>query len=207
MAEDIVENVRLLQIIKLRLRADEGTSRKPPVGKVIEEYLVRHQFSHRHDSPAGDVLEPVGQFLHLRNTRSREFQRRHRIERRLAGTAFRHVALAAEQSVPPVVFDRRIGGPVLSDSEIGCARYICVTVLWDVFRIQDHRKLQFWLRGPYPKHDYASKSAANEPPGAKKLQMKLILSVVHSAARTTRRSSGTSIAGSGWPESSRGGFG
>ncbi len=58
-AEHIVEDVRLFQVIQLVGAADEAAGREAPVGQVIEEHLVGHQARHRDHAPAGERREPL----------------------------------------------------------------------------------------------------------------------------------------------------
>jgi hypothetical protein len=53
MAENIVEAVRLLQIVEAVGRADEIADREAPLGQQGEEGIVGHQPRHRHAAPAG----------------------------------------------------------------------------------------------------------------------------------------------------------
>ncbi len=59
MAEYIVEDVRLFEIIHLLLRADESSGRKAPVRQVTEEDLVGNKFGDRNDAPAGELFKPI----------------------------------------------------------------------------------------------------------------------------------------------------
>ena len=143
MAEDIMENIRFLQVVELCFRADESARREAAIGQMIEENLVWHQFRHGHNAPSRDCLKPVRQLLHVRYSRGREFQRCHGVQRRLAGPFARHLLLATKQPVPPVVFGRRIGGPILIDRKIGRAGGTGVAVLWGIFCIKSHRGFRF----------------------------------------------------------------
>ncbi len=53
MAEDIVENVRLLQIVNLVRLADEAPDRELPVGEMGEEGLVGYEARHGDQLPSG----------------------------------------------------------------------------------------------------------------------------------------------------------
>ena len=59
MAENVVENVRLLKIVELFFRPDEGARREAAIGEMVEEHLIRHQFRHGHDTPAGQLFQLV----------------------------------------------------------------------------------------------------------------------------------------------------
>src|SRR4051794_18200978 len=58
MAEHVVENVRLLQIIELRAFADEVARRELAPAEMLEEYVLGHQAGHRDHGPAGARAEP-----------------------------------------------------------------------------------------------------------------------------------------------------
>lgn len=67
MAEHVVENVRLLQIVELIAPADEVARNETTIGEVIEEHVVGHEAGHRHNLPAGRLHQPFGQFLEIGN--------------------------------------------------------------------------------------------------------------------------------------------
>ena len=129
MAENVVEDVRFLQIVELGFRADEGPCGESAIRQMVEENLVRHQFGDRHDTPAGDLFQPVGEPPHMGDAGRGQFQLRHRLQRRGAGPAFGDLLLAAEQPVPPVMLLCAVTVPCLVDGEIGRPRGICVAVL------------------------------------------------------------------------------
>ena len=49
MAKNVVEDIRLLEIVQLLLGADEDTSRKASVGEMVEEHVVGHESGHRNN--------------------------------------------------------------------------------------------------------------------------------------------------------------
>lgn len=57
MAEHVVKDVRLLQIVELVGPADELAGREPAVGQVLEEHIVRYEARHGHHRPAGQSLQ------------------------------------------------------------------------------------------------------------------------------------------------------
>ena len=59
MAEHVMENVRLLQIVKLIGAADKSARGKTAVGQVRVEYLVWNQPGHGNHTPAGERGQPV----------------------------------------------------------------------------------------------------------------------------------------------------
>ena len=59
MAEDVVEDIGLFDVVELVGAADELAGRKAPVGEVIEEDVVRHERGHSDDAPTGQLLQVV----------------------------------------------------------------------------------------------------------------------------------------------------
>jgi hypothetical protein len=56
MAEDIVEDVRLLQVVQLVGLADELAGGEAAVGQVVEEHLVGDQPRNGDHGPAGQAV-------------------------------------------------------------------------------------------------------------------------------------------------------
>ena len=57
-AEEIVEQVGLDQIVELGALADPHRHRKAPVRQVVVEHRIGDQARHADDAPAGQRLEP-----------------------------------------------------------------------------------------------------------------------------------------------------
>ena len=56
-AEEIMEHIRLDQVIELVAAADPHRDRKSPVRQVIEEHLLGYQARHGDDAPAGGACQ------------------------------------------------------------------------------------------------------------------------------------------------------
>ncbi|MEZ5985942.1 MAG: hypothetical protein R3B94_08325 [Hyphomonas sp.] len=59
MTENVVKDIRFLQVIELRFRADKGPGGETPVGQVIEKDVVWHQLGHGDHTPARNLLQAV----------------------------------------------------------------------------------------------------------------------------------------------------
>ena len=137
MAEDIVENIRLLEIIKLVAPADEIAGDEAPVGEMVEEDIIRHQTGHRDDLPAGGIPQDPVELLEIGNARPRQLQYVDAVEKRLRCPSRQHLLLAREQDIPGFMVFRTIGLPVLVDRPVRiCVRWrlvIDMTVGWGFF--------------------------------------------------------------------------
>ena len=69
MAEDVVEHVRLLQIIELVRPADEVAGDEPAIGEMFVKHGVRHQAGHRHHLPAGRLHQPFAELFEIGDAR------------------------------------------------------------------------------------------------------------------------------------------
>ncbi len=90
MAENIVEDVGLLEIIHLLFGADEGSGRKSPVRQMIEEDIVGNELGDRNDAPAGDPFEPIAQPFHVGDAGFGELERVHHRGELVAGAVVQH---------------------------------------------------------------------------------------------------------------------
>ena len=77
MAEHVVEDVRLLEIVEFVLGPDKSAGRKPPIGEVLEEHVVRDEAGNRHHAPARDRRKPVAQLREVGNARLRQLEALH----------------------------------------------------------------------------------------------------------------------------------
>ncbi len=93
-AEDIVEDVGLLQVVQLMRLADELAGREAAIGQVIEEHIVGHQARHGDHAPTGQALELLVDAIEVRNARAVQVQRVEAAHERVAGAAMQHVGLA-----------------------------------------------------------------------------------------------------------------
>jgi hypothetical protein len=65
--EDVVEDVRLLEVVELVRLADEVAGREAPVREVLEEHFVGHQPRHGDDLPSGALHQDVGEAAEVRD--------------------------------------------------------------------------------------------------------------------------------------------
>ncbi len=103
MAEHVVEDVRLLQIIEARGGADEIAGGELAAGEMGEEYLVGQEARNRHDRPPRTGEQPLVQFVEIRNPRARQEQRVEPPLERGDGPAGELAALAGVEDVPDSV--------------------------------------------------------------------------------------------------------
>ena len=121
-AEDIVEDVRLLQVVELVGLADELAGRKAPVGQMVEEHLVGHQTRHRDDAPAGALLQIVAQAAEIGDVLGIDGEVAHALNELVAGSAGQQFALTLVQGFPDAVLFRRVAVPALVDGPVGTDR-------------------------------------------------------------------------------------
>ena len=119
MAEHIVKDIRLLQIIELVRAANEIAGHETPIGQMIEEHIVRYQPRHRHDLPARRRHQPFVEFGEVRNTWLGQLQHVQPLQELLRSAPRQHGALAREQLVPGGMLLRGISVPTLRDGPIG----------------------------------------------------------------------------------------
>jgi hypothetical protein len=87
MTEDVVEDVRLLEVIHFLLGPNERACGEAPIGQMIEKDLVRHESGHRHHAPAGEACETVAHPFHVGNAGVGELQHAHHLHELIAGPA------------------------------------------------------------------------------------------------------------------------
>ena len=121
-AEHIVEDVRLLQVVELRARADELASGETAVGEVVEEHLVRHEARHGHDLEARARLQLDIDLGEVRNAAAVEVQRLQPAQHGGVSAVLQDVDLASIQEIPHGMFVSRIALPVLVDDMVIVAR-------------------------------------------------------------------------------------
>ncbi len=113
MAEEVVEDVRLLQIVELVLAADEAGRGKATVGEMREEHRIGDEARHGDDMPARRALQPLVEAAEIGNRVGFDAERVQTIEKRLAGAARQNRFLAMEQRAPDRVLLGSVGFPVL----------------------------------------------------------------------------------------------
>ena len=119
MAEHVVEDVRLLEIVELRALADEVAGREAAVAEMLEEDVVGDEPRHRHHRPAGAAEQPLVQLAELGHAGMAEAQDLEALLERVHGAAGERLLLAREQQVP----DRMLLGaerlPILGHGPVG----------------------------------------------------------------------------------------
>ena len=99
MAEEIVKNIRLDDVLKLLGLSQPHRNRETAVGKVGEEDVVWYQSRHRYQRPAGGWLEPGIDFVKVRNA-SAEIERVQAVDEFVARILRHQRRLARIQALP-----------------------------------------------------------------------------------------------------------
>src|SRR5690606_37448779 len=119
MAEDVVEDVGFLHIVKLLGRADEIACRKAPVGEMIEKDIVGYEARHCDDLPTRRRHQARIELAIIRNAGLFELEHVDTAQKGFRGTAGKHRRLARKKAVP----HRMLGGgerlPVLRNRPVG----------------------------------------------------------------------------------------
>ena len=100
MAEHVVEDVRLLEIVELRALADEVAGREAAVAEMLEEDVVGDEPRHRHHRPAGAAEQPLVQLAELGHARMTQAQDLEALLEGVDRAAGERLLLAREQQVP-----------------------------------------------------------------------------------------------------------
>src|SRR5436305_12880061 len=119
MAVDIVEDIRLLQIVELIAAADETSRWEAAARQEVEEYRIRHEPRHRDDAPPGRAVEDAAQFAEIGDALGGDFEAVQPVEVRGAGAADQQSLLPLEQQPPDRVLLSAVIGPVLLDDKLG----------------------------------------------------------------------------------------
>src|SRR5208282_4899260 len=113
MAADVVEDVRLLEIVKL-VAAPEKTSRgEPAAGEMGEENVVRDEARHRDDPPPGGSVENIAEAPEIGNAVGRDAKPAQPFEIFATGAPDQQALLSFEQQSPDRVLLFAIALPVL----------------------------------------------------------------------------------------------
>ncbi|MNH21980.1 hypothetical protein D3C79_818190 [compost metagenome] len=120
-AEDLVENVRFLQVIELFFGANEGRHRKAFAGQQFEKGLEGDQCGYAGNLPTGGGAQHFVDFAQLRDTVVRQAQLFDAVQVFLARAAFDHLQLTGNQGVPHRMFLLRVVDKTL---RIGLASHV-----------------------------------------------------------------------------------
>ena len=122
MSEDVVEDIRFLDVIELVGSADELPGGEAPVGEMLEEDFVGDKSRHSDDSPAGALLQVVAQAAKIGDVCGVDGEVAHPLDELVAGSAGQKLALLLEQGLPDAVLFRRVAVPALVDGPIRADR-------------------------------------------------------------------------------------
>jgi hypothetical protein len=122
MAVDVVEDIRLLEIIHLLGLADPPGHGKAPRREMGEEDFVGDEAGHRHDLPARRLGQGLAQALEAGDALLGDAEARQPVEKLVTGTALKRLRLALEETAPDrmvgrrIALDRLVHGVVGADS-------------------------------------------------------------------------------------------
>src|SRR5260370_14551573 len=119
MAEDVVEDVGVLEVVELSALADELACREAPIGEMFEEHLVGNEARYRDDWPPGMLHRDVAQPSEVRDLVGADRQVAHPLQELLAGTAGEQLRLTLEQRLPDGMLVGSIFLPALIDGPVG----------------------------------------------------------------------------------------
>jgi hypothetical protein len=144
MAEDVMEDIRLLQIVELIGRADEGAGRKTPIRQMLEEHRVGHEARNGDHAPAGESQQPVRHALEVRDAGPAQVERLEPAEECVAGPLRKNLRLPVVKRQPDGVVFGRVAVPPLRDGPVrgGAWRWRC-----DRFRTHDPNNVPGRLSG------------------------------------------------------------
>jgi hypothetical protein len=114
-AEQVVEEVRLLDVVELVRAPDPPGHREAAVGEVREEVQLGQQALDADQLPAGGFAEHAVEVVEARDAVGREAHLRLRAQEGLAGAADQQLALAGVEALPDVVVGRGVAVPRLLD--------------------------------------------------------------------------------------------
>ena len=139
-AEHIVENVGLFQIIQFMRLADELAGRETAVRQVFEEHVVRNQAWHGHHLPAGTLGQHLGQLLEIGDLVGTDGQVLHAANEFVAGAPRQQPALTLVQRLPDCVLLGGVVCPALVDGPVRPVRLIagCQPVLGGFMGLRLH---------------------------------------------------------------------
>ena len=118
MAEHVVENVRLLEIIEARGRADEVAGREAAAAQMAEEDVVGNEAGHGHHSPAGSCEQPFVDLVEARDAWMRQAKHIEPAFEVADRPACKPGLLASEEQVPDPVIVRREQVPPFGDGPV-----------------------------------------------------------------------------------------
>ena len=124
MAEDVVEDVRLLDVVELVGLADELAGREAPVREMLEEDRVRHEAGHADHAPAGEHLQLLVQAIDVGDRVLAERERVEPVEKFVRGAPRQEFRLPPIERLPDGVLRGRVGRPILVDGIVRAVRHL-----------------------------------------------------------------------------------
>jgi len=117
-AEEIVEDIGLDDVVELLGLPEPHRDREAPVGEVREERIVGNEARHRDDPPARRPGEAAVHLLEVRDAAPR-VEPRDRLDPLRARVARHELRLALEEAPEQRVLRLGVGGPVLLHRVVG----------------------------------------------------------------------------------------
>jgi hypothetical protein len=117
-AEDIVEDVGLLEIVELVGPADETTGDEHAVGEVTEETVLGNESGHGAHPPAGQRAQLLGQLLEIGDAARAQLQPLEPGQHLGRGTPTQQRGLPRIQLVPYRMLGRRVVVPALGNEMV-----------------------------------------------------------------------------------------
>jgi hypothetical protein len=118
-AEDVVEHVRLFQVVELLRLADELAGGEAAVRQMVEEHVIGNEAGNGDDLPAGVLRQHVAQAPEVRNLVGADGQCLHARDEFIAGAAGQELRLALEERLPDAVLCGGVVVPALVDRPVG----------------------------------------------------------------------------------------
>ena len=129
MAEEIVEEIGLGDVVDLVGLADPPRDRKAAVGEVVEERELGQQALDADERPAGRLREHVVELVEARDRVGRHAEALLVVDELAARAADQDLALAAEQRRPGFVIGARVRVPRLIDDRGRVDRHVALVGL------------------------------------------------------------------------------
>jgi len=117
-AEHVVKDVRLLDVLDLLRLADPEAGGKAAVGEQLEEHEVRHEARHRHDLPARRGAKPLVHDPKLGDAGLADAEGLEPVEEGGEDAALKQGALASGQRAPGGVIGVGVVGELLVDEKV-----------------------------------------------------------------------------------------
>lgn len=128
MSEDIVEDVRLRDVIKRIRRADRHSGREATQRQRPEEVLRLEKSAHGHRAPSSARFETLVHLLEIWNAIARQPDHFDPVQERIGSTSTEMLHAAVKQRLPDAVVFVRVSRPILADIE--CFQSLNCVHIW-----------------------------------------------------------------------------